>query len=90
MAQEALGNVERHAGAGRVDLRLQRGEGGLRLELSDDGRGFDAQAVLHSPRAGLGMTHMRERIESLGGRFELASSAAGTRLAAVFADSTLT
>jgi two-component system, NarL family, sensor kinase len=89
VAQEALGNVECHAGAGRVDLRLQRGEGGLRLEVGDDGRGFDAQAVLHSPRAGLGLTHMRERIESLGGRFELSSSAAGTLLAAVFPESAL-
>jgi two-component system, NarL family, sensor kinase len=85
VAQEALGNVERHAQAQHVRLRLERHTSSLRFELEDDGRGFDADALLQSPRAGLGLTHMRERIESLGGRFELASSAAGTRLAAVFA-----
>jgi two-component system, NarL family, sensor kinase len=90
VAQEALGNVEQHARAERVTLTLQRSAGTLRFAVIDDGRGFDTDAMLRSPRAGLGMTHMRERIESLGGRFELASSAAGTRLAAVFADSTLT
>jgi two-component system NarL family sensor kinase len=83
VAQEALGNVERHAQAHSVRLRLLRSEAALRLEIGDDGRGFDADALLHSPRAGLGLTHMRERIESLGGRFELASSSAGTLLAAV-------
>jgi two-component system, NarL family, sensor kinase len=84
VAQEALGNVEQHARAGQVQLTLRRRDGALRFEIIDDGRGFDADALLRSPRAGLGMTHMRERIESLGGRFELASSAQGTLLAAVF------
>ena len=89
VAQEALGNVEQHAQAGRVTLTLQRSGGMLRFEVIDDGRGFDADALLRSPRAGLGMTHMRERIESLGGRFQLASSAAGTWLAAVFPNAAL-
>jgi two-component system NarL family sensor kinase len=79
VAQEALGNVERHAAAREVRLRLQpRPDGGLRFEIVDDGQGFDADAMLRSPREGLGLTHMRERVESLGGRFELGSSAAGT------------
>lgn len=83
VAQEALGNVERHANAARVGLALRRDDSGLRLEIADDGRGFDAEALLRSARAGLGLTHMRERIESLGGRFEIHSSAEGTLLAAV-------
>jgi two-component system, NarL family, sensor kinase len=89
VAQEALGNVEQHARAGQVSLALQRSDGALRFEIVDDGQGFDADALLRSPRAGLGMTHMRERIESLGGRFELRSSSQGTLLAAVFADAAL-
>jgi two-component system, NarL family, sensor kinase len=89
VAQEALGNIERHAQARHVRLRLERHSASLRFELDDDGRGFDADALLQSPRAGLGLTHMRERIESLGGRFELASSAAGTRLAAHFPERAL-
>jgi two-component system NarL family sensor kinase len=89
VAQEALGNVERHAQARSLRLRLLRSEAALRLEIGDDGRGFDADALLHSPRAGLGLTHMRERIESLGGRFELSSGATGTLLAAVLPASSL-
>jgi two-component system, NarL family, sensor kinase len=89
VAQEALGNVEQHAHAEQVRLTLQRRDAALRFEVLDDGRGFDADALMHSPRAGLGMTHMRERIESLGGRFELRSSTQGTLLAAVFSESAL-
>jgi two-component system, NarL family, sensor kinase len=89
VAQEALGNVERHAHAEHVRLTLQHGHGALRFEVVDDGRGFDADALMRSPRAGLGMTHMRERIESLGGRFEISSNTAGTLLAAVFPEAAL-
>ncbi|HET9976394.1 MAG TPA: cache domain-containing protein [Burkholderiaceae bacterium] len=79
VAQEALGNVERHAAAREARITLQpTASGGLRFEVADDGQGFDADAMLRSPREGLGLTHMRERVESLGGRFELRSNAAGT------------
>jgi two-component system NarL family sensor kinase len=89
VAQEALGNVERHANAQRVRLALQRHGGTLEFEIADDGRGFDVPATQQSPRTGLGLTHMRERIESLGGRFSLRSSARGTVLAATFPDAAL-
>jgi two-component system NarL family sensor kinase len=89
IAQEALGNVERHAAAREVHLRLHRGGGGLRFELIDDGGGFDVDALQRSPRSGLGLTHMRERVESLGGRFELSANVGGTRLAAFFPDAHL-
>lgn len=89
VAQEALGNVESHAGASQVRLSLRRVDGALRLEIADDGRGFDTQAVQRSPRAGLGLTHMRERIESLGGHFALESGAQGTVLRATFRDAAL-
>lgn len=80
VAQEALGNIERHAAAGSVELQLTRRAGDLELLLADDGHGFDVGHVLQAPREGLGLTHMRERVETLGGRFEIASSAQGTRL----------
>jgi two-component system, NarL family, sensor kinase len=89
VAQEALGNVERHAGATRVQVSLRRRDGALRFQIGDDGRGFDAEALLRSARAGLGLTHMRERIESLGGRFDLSSGASGTLLVAMFSESAL-
>lgn len=85
VAQEALGNVERHAQAQSVMLRLfEDAKGALVMTLDDDGRGFDVQAVAQSPRRGLGLTHMRERVVSLGGRFEVAASAKGTRVQVLF------
>lgn len=89
VAQEALGNIEQHAGARRVTLRLDRRDGRLRFELADDGQGFDVFARQHAPDDGLGLTHMRERIETLGGHFDLQSSALGTRLVAEFPDASL-
>jgi two-component system NarL family sensor kinase len=83
VAQEALGNVENHAQARQVRMRLERAfDQGLRLEISDDGRGFDLQAAARDTRRGLGLTHMRERMEILGGQLELRSGADGTVLKA--------
>ena len=82
VAQEALGNIEKHAGAQHVQLQLSYGDGGLALQLRDDGAGFDVPATLRQARSGLGLTNMRERIEMLGGSFSLASAPGATQLRA--------
>jgi signal transduction histidine kinase len=78
IAQEALQNALRHAGARQVSVRLAAPNGGLVLEVSDDGVGFQpADPELRSRR--LGLTSMEERAQRLGGRLEISSSpAAGT------------
>jgi len=78
VAQEALQNAVRHAGAQRIVVRLGRGDGRLVLEVSDDGTGFDpADPELRSRR--LGLTSMEERARRLGGRLEIRSApGAGT------------
>jgi signal transduction histidine kinase len=63
IAQEALINVERHAGARRVSLTLVQDDGHLLMDISDDGRGFD-EASIDGERFGL--TGMRERAEMIG------------------------
>jgi two-component system, NarL family, sensor kinase len=88
-AQEALGNVERHAEANTVQLSLQELPQGVRLRIADDGKGFDVDGVQRSARHGLGLTHLRERVEMLGGRFVLRSSASGTVLEAWLPRTTL-
>jgi signal transduction histidine kinase len=65
-AQEALANVERHADAHRVVLSLRRDIRGARLEVSDDGRGFDP-ASPPVAGGGYGLIAMRERIEAVAG-----------------------
>jgi two-component system NarL family sensor kinase len=81
-AQEALGNVEAHAEAASAILSLQLDGAGLLLAISDDGRGFDIEAASHGPEHGLGLMHLRERVEMLGGQFQLDSQPGRTRIAA--------
>jgi signal transduction histidine kinase len=74
IAQEALQNALRHAGASRVVVRLHGEDDRLRLEVKDDGIGFDADAPeLRSRR--LGLTSMEERAQRIGARLELRSAA---------------
>lgn len=73
VAQEALTNIARHAGAHRVELTLATEERGLRLRVSDDGVGFDPEAVRRDAGAAFGLLGMRERAELAGGEFHLDS-----------------
>lgn len=69
-AQEALANVERHAAARRVAVALRMDDARVRLEVRDDGRGFDAVDRLQRPdeaSGGYGLIAMRERLESAAG-----------------------
>lgn len=77
VAQEAVTNVVRHAGAREVRVRLDGAATEVRLEVSDDGSGRV------TPRAGgLGLVSMRERAEQLGGTLEIrAREGRGTSVA---------
>ncbi|HEY0237544.1 MAG TPA: sensor histidine kinase [Friedmanniella sp.] len=75
-AQEAMANVRRHAGATRVTLGLVRDDGSVRLEVTDNGRGFGPDAV-----EGQGLRGMRERARAGGGDLVVDSApGSGTRL----------
>lgn len=72
--REAVTNILRHAGATRVEVELVRDAAGVRLGISDDGRGGAAGT-------NTGLAGMRERLAALGGRLEIESPpGAGTRL----------
>src|SRR5215216_80364 len=80
ICQEALTNVERHAEAARVTVRLVATPDRVRLAVEDEGRGFDAS---ETPEGRHGLAGMRERAEMLGGTLEVRSSpGAGTRIEA--------
>jgi signal transduction histidine kinase len=67
IAQEAVANVRKHAGATRIELSLRSTGDGVRLLVADDGRGLDA-LDLASPEPGhLGIPAMVERAELAGG-----------------------
>lgn len=81
---EALTNVRRHAAAGRVEVRVRgRGEG-WEVTVVDDGVGFDPLASGRAGKGSYGLSTMRERVESLGGRFSIASQPGEGTQVAVF------
>jgi PAS domain S-box-containing protein len=80
LVQECLTNVAKHAEAARVTISMKRHGDQVRFEFEDDGRGFDPAGR----NRGLGLIGLRERVESLGGRFELESApGSGVRIRAV-------
>ena len=70
IAQEALNNVVKHAGAGRVLVSARAGEGGVVLGIRDDGRGFAPQDI---PPGHLGLSTMAERAQSIGATLKVES-----------------
>lgn len=87
VAQEALTNVLRHAGARNLWMRLFTANGTLALSVRDDGGGFDADAERRrAASAGkLGLVGMEERVTLAGGSFTLRSAPGeGTTLLATF------
>jgi two-component system sensor histidine kinase UhpB len=71
VAQEALSNAARHSGAGHVAVALRRSatDGGVELEVRDDGRGF----AFDDSEGGLGIGGMRERALLIGGELTIES-----------------
>jgi len=67
IAQEALGNVHKHARAQRVEVHLSQDDGGFKVEIRDDGVGFTPPQRLSSAPGHLGLSSMRERAELAGG-----------------------
>jgi signal transduction histidine kinase len=80
IAQEALNNALRHAAATRVELALRAPDGGLELEVADDGIGFDPDDPELRARR-LGLTSMEERAARIDASLEIDSvTGRGTRV----------
>jgi signal transduction histidine kinase len=73
IVQEALTNVLKHAGPSTAHVRVANGDGALRIEVRDDGRGVNGR----STGAGHGLTGMRERVAVYGGRLDAGPAAGG-------------
>jgi signal transduction histidine kinase len=77
--QESLANVYRHAPNAACHVVLRTRANSLILEISDKGPGFDPQAAMKKKR--LGLVGMRQRIEVLGGSFQVITTlGAGTTI----------
>jgi len=78
VAQEALTNIERHAAARKVDLRLDIEPHNVLLSITDDGRGLPPQA--ENQPGHYGLRGMRERVEGLGGELNFSNQQSGSRI----------
>ena len=79
IAQEALRNVERHSGASQVLAEFTYREGGVRLEILDDGGGFQHPQILRE-EGGLGLVGMQERARLIGATLHISSEPGKTRV----------
>jgi PAS domain S-box-containing protein len=73
IAQEAITNAVRHANATRIDVDLGRENGNFRLQVRDDGRGFDAESA-QAQTVGLGLIGIKERAALVGGQAKIIST----------------
>ena len=81
LVQEALANVARHARADRVSISVRESDGRVRIEVADDGQGFDGAGE----PSGYGLVGMRERVDLVGGRLTVESERGeGTTVRAEF------
>jgi signal transduction histidine kinase len=82
IAQEALNNAAKHARASSISIEISEESNGLLCRIQDDGVGFDPKlAERPGPQRGLGLSSMKERLNAIGGTFEIDSiPGRGTRI----------
>ncbi|RSK25864.1 sensor histidine kinase [Bacillus sp. HMF5848] len=81
VTQEAFANIERHSQAKHVQLKISDEKDQVLLTISDDGKGFAKMSSSH----GNGLRNMRQRVEEVGGTFDIVSKPyVGTTLIAKF------
>jgi signal transduction histidine kinase len=73
---ESLSNALRHSSAASIEVAVSLDQTGCKIEVVDDGVGFDATA----PTEGMGLDNLRARVSRRNGRAEIATSRDGTRI----------
>jgi signal transduction histidine kinase len=73
LVQECCNNIVKHASAREVKFSVRSTDKSLRLDIHDDGIGFDVAEAL-TKRSSFGITGMKERVALLGGKFQIRSA----------------
>lgn len=74
VVQEALQNIHKHAEATKIEVNLQKRQGGpLVVSIADNGRGFDPKTARQSRTSSAGLVSMRERAATVGGTLKIDS-----------------
>jgi signal transduction histidine kinase len=84
LVQEALNNIFKHAGGVGQQVNGYISDGSTIIQISDQGPGFNVDEVVRRGGDHLGLEGMRERVESLGGKFQIESQPGeGTKISAI-------
>jgi signal transduction histidine kinase len=82
--QESLTNILRHSGSPTAEIVAQKTQGAVALKITDHGKGIPAETIAKFRRTragmGVGLAGMRERVEELGGEFDIHSGDRNTVL----------
>jgi signal transduction histidine kinase len=79
--REAVENATRHGRARHVAIDCRFNESEVRMDIADDGCGFDVEGARNAPGGHFGLSGMRQRIERLGGNMDVSSTpGTGTRI----------
>jgi signal transduction histidine kinase len=87
LVQECFNNIAKHSGATRVNILVSSADGVLRLQVVDNGRGFNVEEAF-ARRDSFGLSGMRERVALLGGSFQIRSVPAPSKVERGRADRT--
>lgn len=75
--QEAINNSMKYADAKNINIQAKQGSNSIKIKITDDGKGFDKETI----EEGYGLKNMQKRIEEIGGKFSIDSTAAsGTKI----------
>ena len=86
IVQESLTNIHRHSRNTLAAIRMERGPGGISLEVKDEGKGIAPEklAEIQSQGGGVGIKGMRERVRQFDGHMNIESNANGTKISFQF------
>ena len=70
---ELINNTLKHAGAGKIEIYLDKPEDNLQITYLDDGKGFDKEEALKNNERGMGLKNIISRLESVNGILKIHS-----------------
>ncbi len=71
--QELINNTIKHAEASLINIKFEKDNNQIKINYSDNGKGFDFEKIVNSDKAGLGLKNILNRINTLGGTIDFSS-----------------
>ncbi len=71
--QELINNTIKHAEASKINIKFEKDQNQIKIQYTDNGKGFDFEKIVNSDKAGLGLKNIVNRINTLGGTIYFSS-----------------